>query len=39
VYDVLKLKQKYQLSNDPAQGPNTKQLNQDISDILKPYGL
>ncbi len=39
VYNVLKLKQKYKLTNDPAQGPNTKQLNQDISDILKPYGL
>ena len=39
VYNVLKLKQKYNLTNEPAQGPDIKQLNRDISNILKPYGL
>jgi beta-N-acetylhexosaminidase len=39
VYNVLKLKQKYDLTNEPAQGPDIKQLNRDISNILKPYGL
>ncbi|MCK8487584.1 beta-N-acetylhexosaminidase [Paenibacillus sp. MBLB2552] len=39
VYNVLKLKEKYALTNDSAPGPDTEQLNRDISNTLKPYGL
>ncbi|MNM47205.1 putative lipoprotein YbbD precursor [compost metagenome] len=39
VYNVLKLKEKYALTNDSAPGPDTEQLNRDIANTLKPYGL
>ncbi|WP_232729840.1 beta-N-acetylhexosaminidase [Paenibacillus phocaensis] len=39
VYNVLKLKEKYALTNEAAPGPDTKRLNRDIGNILKPYGL
>ncbi|MBW4839481.1 MAG: beta-N-acetylhexosaminidase [Paenibacillaceae bacterium] len=39
VYNVLKLKEKYALTNDSAPGLDTEQLNRDISNTLKPYGL
>lgn len=39
VYDVLKLKQKYALSDEPAPGPETDDINREIRDTLKPYGL
>ncbi|WP_239483770.1 beta-N-acetylhexosaminidase [Paenibacillus rhizolycopersici] len=39
VYNVLKLKEKYALINDSAPGPDTEQLNRDIANTLKPYGL
>lgn len=37
VYGILKLKQKYNLNDDPAKGPNVKEVNADISSLLKKY--
>jgi beta-N-acetylhexosaminidase len=34
VYSILKLKEKYELSNDPSNGPDVQSLNSDIQRIL-----
>jgi beta-N-acetylhexosaminidase len=34
VYSILKLKEKYELSNDPSNGPDVQTLNSDIQKIL-----
>ncbi|MDU2241682.1 MAG: beta-N-acetylhexosaminidase [Paenibacillus sp.] len=39
VYNVLKLKEKYALTKDAAPGPDTEQINREIGNTLKPYGL
>ncbi|GGH34281.1 beta-N-acetylhexosaminidase [Paenibacillus segetis] len=39
VYAILKLKQKYQLSDEPAKGPDVKEINAELSRLLKDYGL
>lgn len=39
VYTVLKLKEKYALTNDAAAGPDTERINREIGSTLKPYGL
>ncbi|MEF2967900.1 beta-N-acetylhexosaminidase [Paenibacillus sp. M1] len=39
VYDVLKLKEKYVLSGEPAPGPDAKAINASIEDFDKQYGI
>lgn len=39
VYAILKLKQKYKLNDEPANGPNVKEVNAELSSLLKNYGL
>lgn len=39
VHHVLGLEQKYSLTNDLAQEPDTKQFNEEIHHILEPYVL
>ncbi|MGG6311721.1 beta-N-acetylhexosaminidase [Paenibacillus macerans] len=39
VYGVLKLKEKYALTDDPAPGPDADGINREIRNLLKPYGL
>lgn len=39
VYAILKLKQKYDISDGPAAGPDVKSINDDLKALLKKYGL
>ena len=39
VYKVLDLKEKYKLSDDPAKGPDIKQVNKRIQQFLSEYKL
>ncbi|MCM3041833.1 beta-N-acetylhexosaminidase [Paenibacillus motobuensis] len=39
VYKVLELKEKYKLSDDPAKGPDIKQVNKHIQQFLSEYKL
>ncbi|MEC0091249.1 beta-N-acetylhexosaminidase [Paenibacillus macquariensis] len=38
VYTILKVKEKYKLTNDPAKGPDVQSLNSDIQQILNKVG-
>ncbi|WP_246168196.1 beta-N-acetylhexosaminidase [Paenibacillus antarcticus] len=38
VYAILKVKEKYGLTNDPAKGPDVQSLNSDIQQILNKVG-
>ncbi|WP_410771956.1 beta-N-acetylhexosaminidase [Fontibacillus sp. BL9] len=39
IYAILKLKEKYRLSDEPASGPDIKAINTDIKQAVKEYGL
>ncbi|WP_228101014.1 beta-N-acetylhexosaminidase [Paenibacillus donghaensis] len=39
VYAILKLKQKYGISDGPAAGPDVKSINDDLKALLEKYGL
>lgn len=39
VYTVLRLKEKYKLSDKPAKGPDLKALNKQLQELLNKYGM
>ncbi|MNC30991.1 hypothetical protein D3C75_792950 [compost metagenome] len=39
VYDVLKLKEKYDISGDAVKGPDVKSINKQLQAVLVKYGI